>query len=129
MEDSNSKNFENIKKKTIEYLGSVADGSLMKFDKLEDVSIGSKAFGYINKFGFKYQKDLRFTIYKYTKNGKEWLIRFDKAHKGCETEHININPTQFGGNDPHIPLPNGSLFVSRYYLVSLPLKSQFNFLI
>ena len=34
----------------------------------------------------------------------EWIVRFDKAHKGAQYPHININEAVSGIRDPHIPI-------------------------
>ncbi|PSN34782.1 hypothetical protein C0J52_06206 [Blattella germanica] len=38
-----------------------------------------------------------------------WMLRFDNAHKGMETPHINMNPKFSGVPDPHLQVPSGVL--------------------
>lgn len=50
------------------------------------------------------------------KSEKSAIFRFDKAHRGAEFNHVNINP-KFSGlkKDPHLPLPPGGLAVSSFF--------------
>jgi hypothetical protein len=102
MDDKYSK----IREKLIKDYIFVSDGLLLK--KLKDLSVGTFIFNYVNDYSVVFQKNWKFMI----KQGRSCVMRFDGPHKGCETNHININPKYFGGKDPHIPLPAGSLFVS-----------------
>lgn len=46
------------------------------------------------------------------------VFRLDKAHRGAEFNHVNINPSISKlPNDPHVPLPRGTLTVSFSYLI------------
>lgn len=48
---------------------------------------------------------------------KTWIFRLDKAHKGANFNHININK-KFSGlrTDPHTPLPVGTLKVAELFI-------------
>jgi hypothetical protein len=52
------------------------------------------------------------------------LLRLDRAHKGANFNHININPRISGVPDPHIKLPPGGLQVSATYMSCFDTKSH-----
>ena len=83
---------------------------------------GAGIFNYMNKYVLKFAKtseaNCRVSIYD-TKL-KTWPVRFDKAHKGANYNHININHKVTGVRDPHLKLPAGGLtvcfFVSLFHM-------------